>query len=247
VARRTVGKVATPTRKGNMDRYIEVIGEGQFEEMASRFIAAVVLEVRASKDETALAEVSELFREAIVALNDTGITEEEIVEGGTDFYRPWYWKRSVGQNAARRILLKVKDFARLNRALEKLEPLQSRNKERKTVTVDMRQPEFDASSEAKAAALAMAFQDARDKAQRLAATMSGRLGRVIHAEEGGWAKRSSGFSGDEDWGGDSSRFAMGGGFVLAAAGAAAESEPELQKPTRMIFVKCRVRFELLDA
>ncbi len=230
-----------------MERYIEVVGEGEFLEIATRFIAEVVLEVRAAKDETALAELPELFRDAVAALRDAGIADEEIVEGGTNFRQPWFWKKQVGQNAARKIVLKVKDFVRLNGALDKLEPLQSRNKERKTVRVEMRQPEFDASSGAKATALAMAFQDAREKAQKLAATMTGKLGKVIHCEEGAWAKRNSGFSGDEDWGGDYSRFAMGGGIIMAGpAGAAAEPEAELQKPTRTIFVKCRVRFELLD-
>lgn len=32
----------------NVERYIEVIGEGQFLEVATRFVAEVLLEVRAS-------------------------------------------------------------------------------------------------------------------------------------------------------------------------------------------------------
>ena len=231
-----------------MDRYIEVIGEGQYTEMASRFIADVTVEVRAGKDETALREVAELCAEALTSLRESGIADAEIVEGGTDFRRPWYWKKQVGQNAARKIILKVSDFSRLNLALEKLEPLQSRNKERKSIIVQMRQPEFDNTVEAKGIALAEAFQDSKAKALRLATAMNCKLGRPIHLEEGSWAKRNSGFSGDEDWGGDYSRFAMGGGVVLAAAGAAAgEPEPELQKPTRVIFIKCRVRFGLEEA
>jgi len=225
-----------------MERYIEVIGEGQYIETASRFIAEVTVEVRAGKDETAIREVAELWAESLASLRESGITESEIVEGGTDFRRPWYWKKQVGQNAARKIILKVSDFGRLNLALEKLEPLQSRNKERKSISVDMRQPEFDNSSDAKSSALAEAFQDAMAKASRLASAMNCKLGQPIHIEEGGWAKRGSGFSGDEDWGGDYSRFAMGGGIMLAAGGAAAEPEPDLQRPTRSIFIKCRVRF-----
>lgn len=228
-----------------MDGYIEVIGEGQFIETACRFIAEVVLEVRAAKDETAFAEVGELARDAVSILREAGLSEDEIGEGGSDVQRSWYWKKQVGQTAARKVILKVSDFTRLNRALEKLEPLQSRNKERRTVRVDMRQPEFEARSQAKAAALAAAFVDAKEKAAQLAARMGRQLGQVISAEEGGWARRGSGFSGDEDWGGDYSRFALGG-FAVPAAGVAAAPEPdvELQKPTRTIFVKCRVRFAL---
>jgi len=235
-----------------MDRYIEVIGEGQFVETVCRFIADVALEVRVAKDETAFAEVGDLARDAVAVLRQAGLSEEEIVEGGSDFQRPWYWKKQAGQTASRKVILKVSDFARLNRGLEALEPLQSRNKERKTLRVNMRQPEFEMRSQAKAAALGAAFLDAHEKATHLAEQMCCRLGQVISAEEGGWAKRSSGFSGDEDWGGDSSRFGMGGSVILAAGPVAAGSEAqepdiELQKPSRTVFVKCRVRFALSES
>jgi uncharacterized protein YggE len=228
-----------------MDRYIEVIGEGQFIERASRFIAEVTLEVRATKDETAFGEATELAREAVAILRDAGLSEEEIIEGGSDVQRPWYWKKKVGQTASRKLIFKVADYSRLNRALERLEPLQSRNKERKTISVNMRQPEFEAGSPAKAEALRGAFRDAQQKASALAAQIGCDLGPVSSVEESGWAKRSSGFSGDEDWWGDSSRFPMGAGGVMLAGAAAAEPELELPKPTRTIFVKCRVRFGLV--
>lgn len=232
-----------------MERYIEVIGEGHFIETACRFIAEVSLEVRAAKDDTAYAEVGELARDAAAILREAGLTENEMVEGGSDVQRPWYWKKKqIGQTAIRKLILKASDFSRLNRALEKLEPLQSRNKERRTIAVNMRQPEFEAGGEAKAVALKTAFLDAQKKATTLAGQMGCALGPVISVEEGGWAKRSSGFSGDEDWWGDSSRFAMGGGVVMAGGAAASPEEPdlELQKPTRSVYVKCRVRFALLS-
>src|SRR5437588_4644656 len=125
-----------------IQRYVDVIGEGQFTEVPSHFVAEVVLEVRAAKDETALREVHDLWQGAVTTLREAGITDAEMVEGGTDFFRPWYRKKNVAQSAVRKIILKVNDFARLNRALGKLEPLQSRDRERKTVRVDMRQPVF---------------------------------------------------------------------------------------------------------
>lgn len=228
-----------------MDRYIEVIGEGQFIETATKFIAEVTLEVRASKDETAMRELAEFWAEALAVLREAGISDDEIVEGGVDFQRPWYWKKKVGQSALRKIILKVADVDRLHRGLEQLEPLQARNKERKTISVDMRQPVFEDSDEAKSAVLARAFQDAKAKASRLAAAMGCKLGQPIEAEEGGWSKRNSGFSGDDDWWGDQSRFPMSGGGVVVMAGAgAAEPAPTPQRPTRTIFVKCRVRFAI---
>ena len=71
------------------------------------------------------------------------------------------------------------------------------------------------------------------------------LGPVIHLEEGSSSRRSSGFTGDDDWSGDSDRFS-GGGIVLAAAGDLAEDNEEitLENPTRTIWVKCRVRFHV---
>ncbi len=229
-----------------MDRYIEVTGEGRFVERAARFVADISVEVRAAKQETALDEAAALWKDAITVLRESGIAEDEIIEGGTSYYRPWYWKKQVGQTATRKILLKVSDFTRLNRALEQLEPLQARD--RKSIVVSMRQPEFDAPAALKAEALKAAFRDAQEKAKGLCNEMGKQLGRVLHVEEGRWAKRASGFSGDEDWWGDSDRFGPAGGGVLAAGGAAAPGEPEinLENPTQTIFVRCRVRFELLD-
>ena len=133
-----------------MDRYIEVIGEGSFHETAARFIVAVQFEVRAAKDETALREVSELANSAIALLREAGLNDEEITEGGTELYQPWYRKKQVGQNSSRNVILKVADYGRLIHALELLEPLQIKNKERKTISIDMRQPEFAETADAHA-------------------------------------------------------------------------------------------------
>lgn len=230
-----------------MDRYIEVIGEGEFIEHASRFIAELTLQVRAAKEETASSELKSFVTAAYQILLESGIRDEEFVEGGIDFTQPWYWRKQVGQSASRKLILKVTDFSRLLGSLEKLEPLQAANKERKTISVDMRQPEFEDSQGNKATVLSRAFVDAEQKANKLAAAMHCTLGKPLHVEEGGWSKRNSSFSGDQDWGGDSSRFGYGGGLMLAAGGGAAASpEVNLQRPTRSIFVKCRVRFALQD-
>ncbi len=228
-----------------VERYIEVVGEGRYVEKAVRFVAEILVEVRAAKQETALDEAASLWKSVLNTLQNAGITEEEIIEGGTDYYRSWYWKKKVGQTAARKIILRISDFGRLNRALEELEPLQDRD--RKKISVNMRQPEFDASADAKAEALRAAYRDAYEKAKGLCSEMGRSVGGVLHVEEGGWAKRSSGFSGDEDWWGDSGRFGAAAGVMLAA-GAPSSGEPEisLENPTRTIFVKCRVRFEILN-
>lgn len=230
-----------------MDRYIEVIGEGSFHETAARFIATVRFEVRAAKDETALREVSELVNDALALFREAGLSDEEITEGGTELHRPWHWKKQVGQNSSRQVILKVADYGRLTHALELLEPLQTKNKERKTISIEMRQPEFAETTDAQANALADAFADAKSKATKLVSAMNCRLGSPLQVEEGGLAKRNSGFSGDEDWWGDNSRFGAPGSVMLAAPNdMPSEPAPDLQRPTRTIFVKCRVRFAIED-
>lgn len=128
--------------------------------------------------------------------------------------------------------MKVSDSGRLNRALEKLEPLQSSNRDRKTIAVSMWNPEFKTSSDAKSEALSQAFENARAKAMRLAATMKCTLGNPTQVEEGGWESRGSGFSPYQG--------------IVMAAGPACDAEPELPRPTRTLLVSCRVRFAILD-
>lgn len=226
-----------------MDHMIEVMGEAQFEEMAQRFISDIRLEVRAVKDETSLQEVTELWQEAVRLLLEHGIQEDELTEGGTETFQPWYWKKPVGQYTTRRILVKATEYRRLQLALESLEPLKQFKKGRTTIAIDMKQPEFENSSEARAEALVAAYKDAEAKAGRLASAMGRKLCGVICLSEGGQAIRHSGFAGDEDWWGDSSRFSSGG-MILMAGGAASDTTTELPKPTRTIFLRCRVRFAI---
>jgi uncharacterized protein YggE len=236
-----------------MDRYLEVVGEGKFTETASRFVAEVNLGVHAVKQESALSEIAALHRETVQLLRGAGLTDDEIVDGGagfvTSFDRPWTWKKKHERDAKQRLIIKVKQLDRLYAALGVLENLQSRVARSQTVYVELRQPEFEAPSEMRAVAHSSAFLDAQEKAQQLAARTNGKLGKVLFVEEAGRAKRNSGFSGDEDWFGDSSRFEGRGlhAFSIDALEAVPRPSEQLAMPTRTIFVQCRVRFELLDA
>ena len=226
-------------------RYIEVTGEGCFTETANCYVAEVSVEVRAAKKETVLEEVREFWTAAIASLRENGIADTEFAEGGIDYLRPWYWRKRSGQTGTRKIILKVADFDRLNSALEALESL--RLGERRTLSVDLKQPEFDSSSDAKSNALCAAFGDAKFKAETLAKQMGANLGNVLLLEEGRAARRRSGFSGDDDWYGDGDRFGgYGGAVVLAAGGGAAGDDDDFSPadPTRDIWVKCRVRFSV---
>ncbi len=221
-----------------MDRYIEVIGEGTFEEAASLFVTHVTLEVRAAKPETALQEAQDLWKRAVESLGASGIAADEIVEGGSDQSRPWYRRKKAGQTASRALILKVPECPRLQAALESLQSVKENTRE--SIEVSLRQPEFDSSSSARESALTQAFEDAHGKAAALARRMGVELGEVLQAQEGGWAKRSSGFQGDPDWWGDSERFSAPAAYAVAAG--EAEPTPDLASPTRLIWVKCRFRF-----
>ena len=228
-------------------RYIEVTGEGCFTETASCFLAEISVEVRAAKKETVLEEVRTFWDSAVACLRENGIADSEIVEGGIDYFRPWYWRKKPGQTGTRKIILKVTDFDRLNSALEALEPL--RTGERRSLTVELKQPEFDTDSAAKSAALSAAFEDAKTKAEALAEKIGATLGETLRVEEGRTARRQSGFSGDDDWYGDGDRFGgYGGAVVLAAPGGAGDDDDDFTPadPTRDIWVKCRVRFSIGD-
>ena len=228
----------------DMERYIEIIGEGSYVEEAALFVADVSVEVRAAQKETAFDEANEFAKEVIRTLMLSGIEQEELVEAGSGYFRPWYLRKKAGKTAVRKVTLKVPDLSRLYAALEAIEPL--RKVERRSLDVHMRQPVFETSSDAKAAALKDAFNEAKYKGLELANEMGCDLGPVIYFEEGRSSRRSSGFSGDADWWGDSDRFS-GGAVMVAAAREATTDDDDgitLQSPTRSIWVKCLVRFQI---
>lgn len=228
----------------NVESYIEVTGEGVFRETASCYIAEVTARVRAARNETALEEIGEFWMAVVASLRENGISAEEVIEGGIDYLEPWYWRKKPGQTGSRRIIVKVPDFARLNGALVALEPLGLG--ERRSLTVTLKQPEFESSAEVKSNALSAAFRDAKVKAERLAAQMGCDIGDVLRIEEGPTARRRSGFRGDEDWNGDGDRFGGDGFVTMAAAGGCVgeKDEPTLGDPTRDLWVRCRVRFAI---
>ena len=90
--------------------------------------------------------------------------------------------------------------------------------QRETITLDMRQPVFHEDDALRAAALRRAVQSARAKATAVAAEAGLKLGAVLQVIEAPSAERGSGFGDDNDWWGDSSRFAGGGGVAAGIMG-----------------------------
>lgn len=223
--------------------YIEVIGEGSYFEEVSEYVVDLGLEVRAAKDDTAIAEISDLRDTCIQKLVASGIGKDEIIDSGGEVWRPWFRRRKVAKEAHHKITIKTPDVERLSKALSELEAIFA-NK-RHNFTIDMRQPVYDNDLTAAIEAQKHALTEARAKANALATEANVRLGSVIRIEELAKTKRSSGAFGDDDWSGDSGRFALAAGATTdLAEGAVAEEPVPTESPKRTIWVRYRVRFAI---
>ena len=72
-----------------MSGFIEVIGVGRYTETIVNYRASMTLEVNSVWVETAVREVTELRSECVRRIRESGITEEELREGGIEVSRPW--------------------------------------------------------------------------------------------------------------------------------------------------------------
>lgn len=214
-----------------MESYIDVRGEAPLTESVVEYRAALSVAVRAAHDETALAESDDLRSRCIRALLEAGLGESDIAEGSGEIWRPWFWSRKPGQEVSRRILIACTDVNRLYRAVATLEPLFA--DKRRSVSVSMRAPRFDAAAASRAAAQVAAVADARSKAEIVATAANVVLGSVVQIEELDDQVRRSGAYGDEGW-----------GAFAAAAGAPDQTPEPLEAATRTRTLRFRVRFAL---
>jgi uncharacterized protein YggE len=222
-----------------MDTYVDVTGSTELVETVSQLRADLELIVRASHADTAVREAMELRNQCIRKLKEAGLGDADLQEGGAQAWRPWFWKKAAGQEAAQKILVSCSEARVLYRALSSLEPLFE--KSRHTIAVTMRQPQFSATPSIKEAALRAAIADARGKAESLAAEAGLRLTGVIQIEELSNQTGRSGMYGDEDWRGP---------IAIAAAPRAASDAGQyesLEGATRNVTIRCRVRFSVQQA
>lgn len=220
-------------------KYIDVVGEGMFEEQVKNYIADLTIEVKASKSETAIKEADKLKAKCIQKLIKSGLEPDQIIDAGKEVWRPWWGSRKVAKEAYQKITVKTNDVDLLSKALSATESLF--DNQRYVFTINMRQPEFEPAEGVKEEALKEAIKDARYKAVALASESGLTLTNVLQIQELKQAKRSSGAMGDWDWAGDSDRFAVAAApMALADAGGA--GAPDIESPKRAIWVKYRVRF-----
>ncbi|MEM8885732.1 MAG: SIMPL domain-containing protein [Planctomycetota bacterium] len=214
-----------------MDHYIEVEGVAVTEEEVVEHRAVLDLSVRAADLEGVVQEAEKLHAKCVLALLEAGIEREELTDGGVSVGPAWWRPKNPGQQSQRRILLACPDSSRLHRALGSLEPLFS--SKRYTLHVDMQAPRFDCPTAQRDAALREAIEDARAKAQALAAASGVKLGRVQRVEEVEGRTGRSGAYGDRDaW------------DEVLVASAEPEEPTEIDAARRDRTFRLRVRFAI---
>lgn len=215
--------------------YIEVTGSAEYSQEIERYVIELRLAARASIGDVALTEVGALRARVIDGLLAAGLRTEELIEGGTHAWAPWFWRKKVGQEATYKIIIKCQELGRALQAIDTLEPLFSN--QRHTLSVDMQQPHFRHNSDATDAARRDAVRMARHKAESVAVECGVTLGTVLQIEELTGYTRRSGMYGDEwTWCAE----------ALGAPAGAAEPRPyeSLAPAQRHTTLLVRVRFAI---
>ncbi|QUY41457.1 SIMPL domain-containing protein [Acaryochloris marina] len=222
-------------------KYIEVVGEGSYQECPEQVVLDVELSVRSAKEESAGKGNRKIADALVNELLESGLTKKEIYFGGRESFVPWWKRKKAGQETRTKITIISSRRELVYQATEQIN--RYIDNKRITVEVSERQPVYKAPEDAEFEALEAALKNAREKAVHLAQSASCVLGEVLEIEEWKRNTRSSGSYGDPDWWGDS-------GAMMGAAGSAGfDDEPAsyLQGSNRTVYVKLRVRYEIKPA
>lgn len=222
-------------------KYIEVVGEGSYQECPEQVVLDVELSVRSAKEESAGKRHRKIADTLVNELLESGLTKKEIYFGGRESFVPWWKRKKAGQETRTKITIISARRELVYRATEQMN--RYIDNKRITVKVSERQPVYKALEGADIKALETALKNAQEKAAHLAKLASCVLGEVLEIEE--WKKntRNSGSYGDPDWRGDS------GAMMSAADLVNLDDEPtsDLQGNNRTVYVKLRVRYEIKPA
>ncbi|WP_164557909.1 SIMPL domain-containing protein [Massilia atriviolacea] len=217
-----------------IDSYIEVTGESALVEQVNTYRADLSISVRATTTDNAISEAGALRDDCIRVLKSSGIAPQEMSEGGSAIWQPWFWKKAKpGQERSFRILIACSEAKRLYGALDALQPIFEH--QRYTLSVSMLAPQFESSDDARSAAHTAAIANARKKAELIAMEAKVRLSRVNQIEE-------LGACGGDDWG--------FGGMRAAGGPPMADDQPvyvELEGAKRVSTLRYRVRFGIAAA
>lgn len=216
-------------------KYIEVVGEGSYQECPEQVVLDVELSVRSAKEESAGKRHRKIADTLVNELLESGLTKKEIYFGGRESFVPWWKRKKAGQETRTKITIISARRELVYQATEQIN--RYIDNKRITVEVSERQPVYKAPEGADIEALETALKNAKGKAAHLAKLASCVLGEVLEIEE--W----KGSYGDPGWWGDS-------GEMMSAAGSVnlnEETTSDLQGNNRTVYVKLRVRYEIKSA
>ncbi|MGD8912337.1 MAG: SIMPL domain-containing protein [Candidatus Thiodiazotropha sp.] len=226
-----------------MEKYIEVLGESEYEEIPKKIVVDLDITLRASKEDVAQKESKEIVNKALDQLFAKGLTKSEVNFGGRETFTPWWKRNKAGIETQNRITIKSDNFPLVYMALDSID----RYKDNKRIIfrVSERQPVFEPDQSQIDKALEAVIDSARNKAEILAHAANGKVGEVLEIEETKRGVRGSGSYGDYDWG-DNLGITIASAAAVGA-GAAEDEEPaaRIEGNARTVFVKYRVKFKLV--
>lgn len=225
-----------------MDHYVEVIGDSEYVEYPDKIMLDLDISVKAAKDESAERDIREIVNSTVNSLCKSGLDKEEIFFGGRETFTPWWKKNKAGVETRNRITIKSSDRYAVYTALEEMD--RYKDDKRVTFTIRERQPIYVAKDEEVSVAMKLACENAFSKANCLAQACDRNVGKVLEIEEFKKGIRGSGSYGDYDYGDNDPFLALA---APAKASSLGEAEPasSLERNTRIVYLKYRVKYELL--
>lgn len=217
-----------------MIRFIEVVGVGRYTESVVQYRAYLTVEVNDARVDAATREATALRVECIRRIRESGITDQELREGGAEVARHWSSKEEAEKthDARQRLLISCDDPQRLMRAISSVDSLFTDT--RYTLAISMGNHLFRAAPAAKRGAERAAFADAEVKARNLASVAGLTVLAPLELAELEGAASLTGAFGD---------FGGVGATLGASAGSIGDDSGEsLFAAIRTVAVRFRVRF-----
>lgn len=214
------------------DRYVEVLGEGAYDESVQRLGVSIRISAETHRTESAMSEIARLRDLCIERLKAAGVSADDIREAGAGVeQQPWRGKK---RSATQVIHVSTGDMAVITKAIYSVEPLVK--DKRYTFNTTMHLPQFEALPGAVEAAQRRAMADARRQASVLAEEAGLILGGVLQVQQLPRTVRQQ--HGYQPYGSDS----IGEMCAFDAEASAPPGASGIDTPQRAVRVRYRVRF-----
>ena len=229
-----------------MSKFIEVFGESEYQEYPLKLVIDIDVSIRAVKEETAKTEIQDIVNDILDKLFENGLSKNDVTFGGRETFTPWWKRNKVGVETKNKITIISENRVTVYSALDKID--QYKSDKRITVSINERQPIFEAAPGDIEKAISNACDNAKKKAELLASATGVCVGKPIEIQEFKRGVRRSGSYGDYDYGDYE-------GITIAAASASvlSENEGEYENPAariegnnRIVFIKYRIKYEIKE-